>query len=78
MSAPSLPTSQPAQPVHRVASARYVTVKLYAQISGKSEGAIRKKIERGIWIEGKHYRRDREGCIWISTAGVEAWVEGTE
>lgn len=59
-----------------VGAARYVTVKLYAHISGKTEGAIRKKIERGIWLEGRHYRRDPEGCIWINTTGVESWVEG--
>lgn len=60
-----------------VTPARYVTVKLYSQISGKTEGAIRKKIERGVWLEGKQYRRDPEGCIWIITRGVEQWVDGT-
>lgn len=72
----SLPASQSSQSAQRILSARYVTVKLYALISGKTEGAIRKKIERGIWLEGKHYRRDPEGCIWINTVGVESWVEG--
>lgn len=60
-----------------LAPARLVTIKLYALISGKTEGAIRKKIERGIWVEGRQYRRDPEGCIWIITRGVEQWVEGT-
>lgn len=60
-----------------LAPARMVTIKLYSTISGKTEGAIRKKIERGIWVEGKQYRRDPEGCIWIITRGVEQWVEGT-
>lgn len=67
--------ASPEAPV--LAPARLVTIKLYAQISGKTEGAIRKKIERGIWVEGKQYRRDPEGCIWIITRGVEQWVEGT-
>ena len=67
--------ASPAAPV--LAPARLVTIKLYSQISGKTEAAIRKKIERGIWVEGKQYRRDPEGCIWIITRGVEQWVEGT-
>lgn len=67
---------QALQATPAVAAARYVTIKLYAQITGKSEGAIRKKIERGIWQEGRHYRRDPQGCIWINRPGVEAWVEG--
>lgn len=60
-----------------IAPAKLVTIKLFAIISGKTEGAIRKKIERGVWLEGKQYRRDPEGCIWIITKGVEQWVEGT-
>jgi hypothetical protein len=59
-----------------VLPARYVTIRLYSLISGKSEGAIRKKIERGVWVDGREYRRDPEGCIWINTRGVEKWVEG--
>lgn len=60
-----------------IAPARMVTIKLFALITGKTEGSIRKKIERGTWVEGRQYRRDPEGCIWIIIKGVEQWVEGT-
>lgn len=56
---------------------RFVTVGRYSELTGKTPGAIRKKIERGIWVEGKQYRRDMEGCIWVDIRGVEKWVEGT-
>lgn len=62
----------------RVAAARYVTVSLAATILGLSEGAIRKRIERGIWLDGKQYRRGPDDRIWIDTKGVEQWVEATE
>lgn len=58
-------------------SARYVTVAHYATMSGKSEGAIRKYIERGIWLEGQQWKKDKLGCVWIDTRGVERWVEET-
>jgi hypothetical protein len=57
-----------------VRSARFVTVELYATMSGLSEGAIRKRIERGIWVEDKEFRRAADGRVWIDTEGVEAWV----
>lgn len=61
----------------KVAPADYVTVSLYEAISGKSQSAIRALIKRGYWVEGKQYRRDELGGIWISTKGVAKWVEGT-
>lgn len=57
--------------------ARYVTVAHYAIMSGKSEGALRKYMERGIWLEGREYKRDKLGCVWVDTKGVERWVEAT-
>ena len=61
----------------KVAPADYVTVALFSTISGKSSGAIRQLIARGHWVEGKQYRKDELGGIWISTKGVTKWVEGT-
>jgi len=60
-----------------VTPARYVTVAHYATMCGKSEGAIRKYMERGIWLEGREYKRDQLGCVWVDTRGVERWVEAT-
>lgn len=65
------------QTIIKVAPADYVTVGLYATISGKSEAAIRGLIARGHWIEGRQYRRDELGGVWINTKGVTKWVEGT-
>lgn len=55
--------------------ARYVTIKLASRLTGLSEGAIRKRMERGLWIEGREWRRADDGRIWIDTKGVERWVE---
>jgi hypothetical protein len=62
----------------QVAPARFVTIELAATITGLSSGAIRKRLERGIWLEGRHWRRSPDGRIWIDTKGVEKWIEGTE
>lgn len=68
-------TAEPGQ-IIMVAPAEYVTVGLYSTISGKSQGAVRKLIDRGYWVEGRQYRRDALGGIWINTKGVTKWVEG--
>lgn len=57
------------------ALARYVTIKTAAVATGLSEGAIRKRIERGIWLENAQFRRGPDGRIWIDMKGVEKWVE---
>lgn len=57
-----------------VAPTRFVTIRLYATISGHTEKAIRRKMERGVWLEGKHWRR-ADGVIYIDTKETERWVE---
>lgn len=56
--------------------AGYVTIGLAATVTGYAEGAIRKKIERGIWVEGREWRRAPDGRVLISLAGYTKWVEG--
>ena len=61
--------------VATIASARYVTVELAATIHGLTPGAIRKRIERGQWLEGREWRRGPDERIWIDTKGIERWIE---
>lgn len=56
--------------------ARYVQVKVFQNMTGYSADAIDKKIKRGVWREGVHYRRAPDGHILIDLRGYEAWVEG--
>lgn len=57
-----------------VASARWVTIRLAAQMTGLTEKAIRRKIERGIWLEGVHWRK-ADGGIFIDMQRYNTWVE---
>lgn len=58
-----------------VAPARYVTIKLASVVLGPSEDAIRKRIARGYWREGKEWKRAPDGSIWVDLRGHEKWVE---
>jgi integrase len=58
----------------QVAPARRVTIPLAEAVTGLSGGAMRTKIARGVWLEGREYFRDPQGGIWIDLQGVQAWV----
>ena len=63
-----------AKPKTYVKSARFVTIELAATMMGLSEEAVRKRIQRGMWVENKQFRNAADGRIWIDTVGVESWV----
>ena len=56
----------------------YVTIPKAADLIGLTEKAIRRKIESGVWIEGREYRRAPDGRVYISLEGVTSWVEGSK
>ena len=72
--APRDPSSRALRPP-QVAPLRYVTIDLFATITGLTPGAVRKRIERGVYVAGKQYRRAPDGWLWMDTKGHEQWVE---
>jgi hypothetical protein len=60
-----------------VAPAPYVLLPLAAQLTGLTVKAIRHKIDRGQWLDGKEYRRGPDGHIYVSMRGFQSWVEQT-
>ena len=56
-----------------VNTSRYVTIDLAAAKTGLTIPAIRAKIHKGEWAEGKHYVR-RDGRVFIDMEGYERWV----
>lgn len=61
-------------PAVQVSPSRFVTIELAAVVTGLSAGAIRTKIARAVWVEGRQYVR-REGRVFIDLRGYERWVE---
>ncbi len=53
----------------------YVTIPVAAAMTGYSPKAIRRKIEAGVWLEGREFRRAPDGHVLISVKGYELWVE---
>lgn len=57
-------------------TARYVRIKKFADLTGYTEPAVQAKINKGVWIEGREYRRAPDGAVLIDIEGYERWVEG--
>lgn len=56
-------------------AARFVRIPLASQLTGYTEKAIRRKIEEGVWLEGREYKRAPDGNLLIDMEGFAKWVE---
>jgi len=54
---------------------RYVTIKLASQLTGYTNKAIARKIERGDWPELKLWRHAPDGRVLVDLHGYLRWVE---
>lgn len=55
---------------------RYVRISKFAADTGYTEKAIRRKIEDGVWLQDRQYRRAPDGSILMDIEGYSKWVEG--
>lgn len=56
----------------------WVLIPVFSKLTGYSEKAVRCKIQEGVWLEGRHYRRAPDGRITMNLLAYKKWVEGTE
>ncbi len=56
----------------------WILIPVFAAMTGYSEKAVRRKIEDGVWLEGKHYRRAPDGRITMNLREYYKWVEGPQ
>lgn len=62
--------------VVNVQPADYVTIPLAATITGLSAKAIENKIDEGVWLEGREWKRGEDGRRYVNVSGYVAWVRG--
>ena len=49
---------------------------MFAGMTGYSEKAVRRKIEDGVWIQGKHYQKAPDGRITMNLQEYYKRVQG--
>jgi hypothetical protein len=52
----------------------WVLIPAFANLTGYSEKAVRRKIEDGVWLEGKHYKKAPDGRITMNLQEYYKWV----
>lgn len=57
-------------------TARYIRIPKFVEETGYTARAVETKIHRGVWIEGREYRRAPDGNILVDMEGYDRWVEG--
>jgi hypothetical protein len=60
---------------HRV---KYCLITKIAEETGYTPKAIRRKIEDGVLVQGRHYKKAPDGHILIDIEAFNSWVEGNE
>lgn len=58
-----------------IVNIEWVLIPKFSQLTGYSEKAIRRKIEDGVWLQGRHYRKAPDGRITINLQEYYKWVE---
>ncbi|MDN3920002.1 excisionase [Pelomonas sp. PFR6] len=53
---------------------RFILLQKFAELTGYTEKALRRKIEEHVWREGREYRRSPDGRIHIDVEWYESWV----
>lgn len=55
---------------------RYVLIPKFIELTCYTEKAMRMKIESGVWLQGRKYRKAPDGHVVIDLDGYERWVDG--
>lgn len=53
---------------------QWVLLPMFCSLTGYTEKAVRRKMEEGVWLQGKHYRKVA-GRIHLSMEAYNKWVE---
>jgi len=51
-----------------------IKIKKFCELTGYTPNAIKMKIHRGIWLNGREYTKAPDGNILISIKGYENWI----
>lgn len=53
-----------------------VPIAKFAKDSGRTEKAVRRKIESGVWLDGFEINRSANGELSVFLPGYERWAQG--
>jgi hypothetical protein len=54
---------------------QWVLIPMFCSLTGYTDKAVRRKMEDGVWLEGKHYKKAPDGRITMNVQEYYKWVE---
>lgn len=54
---------------------QWMLIPMFCQVTGYTDKAVRRKIEEGVWVHGKHFRKAPDGRITMNVQEYYRWVE---
>lgn len=54
---------------------QWVLIPMFCSLTGYTDKAVRRKMEEGVWVAGKHYRKAPDGRITMNIQEYYKWVE---
>lgn len=54
----------------------WVLINKLVDATGYTNNAIRAKIKKGVWQEGRHFRKAPDGRLFFNLKEIQRWVEG--
>lgn len=61
---------------HSTQAGAWFRQELLIPIFGITPGAARKYRERGVWLEGRHWRKDPTNRVVYNRGAIESWMAG--
>ena len=58
--------------------AKYVLVSKFEELTGYTDKAVRRKIEDGVFMQGKEWVKAPDGRVLINMEAYERWVNPRE
>lgn len=56
-------------------SLKWVLIPLFCKLTGYTDDAVRCKIRDGVFLEGIHFKRAKDGRITMNLPAYYEWVE---
>jgi hypothetical protein len=61
-----------------LAPAEWMLIPVFCNRTGYTEKAVRRKIQDGVWLRGKHYKKAPDGHVTMNIQEYYRWVEQAE
>ncbi|MDX8401873.1 MAG: hypothetical protein R8K47_04510 [Mariprofundaceae bacterium] len=57
---------------------KWILLKKFCEMTGYTKHAFHAKKQRGVWLEGLHWKYGPDGHIFINWREVDRWVEADQ